>query len=109
MKTYAILLAALLATSASAADPDGAAIFKAKCRFCHGPEGTPSAAMAKQGVRDFRNPEWVKATPKEKIREIIEEGGAKGTLMRSFRKELSPAEMDAVAAFVVSLGKAESE
>jgi mono/diheme cytochrome c family protein len=106
MRAFAILLTLLFAGSASAADPDGAEVYKAKCRFCHGKEGTPSAAMAKQGVRDFRDPEWAKANTEEKVREAIEVG-TKGTLMRSFEKELSPEEIEAVAKFVLSLGKPE--
>jgi cytochrome c6 len=40
--------ASLLTTAASAADAAaGKAIFAAKCKSCHGADGTPSAGMAK--------------------------------------------------------------
>lgn len=100
----AALAASVLAASARAEEPDGARIYKEKCAFCHGKQGTPMPALAKQGVRDFNDPKWVESTSVEKVAQVVEEG-VKGTLMRAFAKELSAQEITAVSAFVHAIPK----
>lgn len=103
---YAALVAVVVAAPVRGAEPDGAKIYKEKCAFCHGKEGTPLPALAKQGVRDFNDPEWAKSTDLEKVRKVVDEG-TKGTLMRSFAKELSAEEIGVVSEFVLAMSKAE--
>ena len=97
---------ALLSTPANAvsADPDGAALYKKKCSICHGKSGVPPKAFAKQGVKNHQDTEWQKATTDEEIRRVIVEG-AKGTMMRAFRKEFSSEEVEALVKHVRALGK----
>jgi mono/diheme cytochrome c family protein len=88
------------------AAPDGAKLYRKKCAVCHGKSGVPPKAFAKQGVRNHQDPEWQKATSDEDIREVIVEG-AKGTMMRAFRKELKPEEVEALVKHIRSLGEQE--
>jgi mono/diheme cytochrome c family protein len=53
--------------------------FKNVCAVCHGVNGdaqTPSAAAFTTKPRNFRDPEWQKATTDDQIRTIILKGGA---------------------------------
>jgi cytochrome c6 len=66
-----------LAGAASFAQSAGEATYKAKCAMCHGATGTPSAGMAKMGVKPVSDPSiqaltvaqmiaGIKASPKMK-------------------------------------------
>jgi mono/diheme cytochrome c family protein len=101
--TFAVLL--ILPHVVSAA-PDGAKLYRKKCTVCHGKEGVPPKAFAKQGVRNHQDPEWQKATSDEALRKVIVEG-SKGTMMRAFRKELKPEEVEALVKHIRVLGKQE--
>jgi mono/diheme cytochrome c family protein len=94
-----------LARPALAAEPDAAKIFAKSCALCHGPEGQPTDAFAKLGVRSFKDPEWQKATPDAQLDKSIREG-KKGTLMASFEKQLSADEINALVAHIRKLGGA---
>lgn len=98
-----LLVALAMAASANAADPDAAKIFGKSCALCHGPEGQPTEAFAKLGVRSFKDQEWQKATPDAQIDKAIREG-KKGTLMASFEKQLTPDEIKALVAHIRKLG-----
>ncbi len=102
----AILAAAVLAAPAGAAEPDAAKIFAKSCALCHGPEGQPTDAFAKLGVRSFKDVEWQKATPDAQLDKSIREG-KKGTLMASFEKQLSADEIKALVAHIRKLGGAQ--
>jgi cytochrome c6 len=57
----------LLACGMSFAD-DGAATYKSKCAMCHGPAGTPNAAMAKSmGIKPVSDPAMKALTVDEVI------------------------------------------
>jgi cytochrome c5 len=45
-----------LASAMSFAQSGGEATYKAKCAMCHGATGTPSAGMAKMGVKPVSDP-----------------------------------------------------
>jgi mono/diheme cytochrome c family protein len=101
--TFGVLL---ILPSVVAAGPDGAALYKKKCAVCHGKQGVPPKAFARQGVQNHRDPEWQEATSDEDIRKVITEG-AKGTMMRAFRKEFKADEIEALVKHIRSLRRQE--
>ena len=64
MKTFRfhLVLAATIALASSVgfAQSAGEATYKAKCAGCHGATGTPSAGMAKMGIKPASDPEMKK-------------------------------------------------
>ncbi len=100
----AVLAFVLVAPPAPAAAEDAAKIFARSCSPCHGKDGQPNAVFAKQGVRNFTDQAWQKATPDAEIEKTIREG-KKGTMMASFEKQFSAPEIKALAAYVRALGK----
>jgi len=99
----AVVASALLAPVPAAAE-DAAKIFARSCAPCHGKEGEPNAVFAKQGVRNFKDAAWQKATTDAQIEKTIHEG-KKGTMMASFEKQYSAEEIKGLAAYVRKLGK----
>jgi mono/diheme cytochrome c family protein len=99
----AVLASALLAPVPAAAE-DAAKIFARSCAPCHGKEGEPNAVFAKQGVRNFKDAAWQKATTDAQIEKTIHEG-KKGTMMASFEKQYSAEEIKGLAAYIRKLGK----
>lgn len=95
------VVVAVLAAPAFAADAP--AIFAKTCALCHGKEGEPNEGFAKQGVRNFKDEAWQKATTDAQIEKAIREG-KKGTLMASFEKQYSSEEIKALVAYVRKLG-----
>jgi mono/diheme cytochrome c family protein len=53
-----VVLAAVvtLASAVCFAQSGGEAVYKAKCAMCHGATGTPSAGMAKMGIKPASDP-----------------------------------------------------
>ena len=100
----AVPVALVLAAPAPAAAEDAAKIFARSCSPCHGKEGEPNAIFAKQGVRNFKDAAWQKATPDAELEKAIREG-RKGTMMASFEKQLSAEEIKGLVAYVRKLGK----
>jgi mono/diheme cytochrome c family protein len=102
----ALLAGAVLAAPARAVEPHAPKIFAKSCALCHGPEGQPTEAFAKLGVRSFKDAEWQKATSDAQLDKSIREG-KKGTLMASFEKQLSAEEIKALVAHIRKLGGAQ--
>jgi mono/diheme cytochrome c family protein len=100
----AFLVVLAVALPAPVAAQDAAKIFAKSCAPCHGKAGEPSAVFAKQGVRSFADATWQKAVTDAQIEKSIREG-KKGTMMASFEKQLSAAEIKALVAYVRKLGK----
>ncbi|HEV2721476.1 MAG TPA: cytochrome c [Thermoanaerobaculia bacterium] len=96
MKTILVtILALVLAAPAIAAD--GAAIYKAKCATCHGPDGSGETAVGKSmKLRDLRSAEVQKQTDVE-LTKII--AGGKGK-MPPFGKQLSTGDVEALIAYI---------
>jgi len=94
-----------LVLAASAAAENAAKIFATSCAPCHGKTGEPTPVFAKQGVKNFTDEAWQKATPDEQVEKTIREG-KKGTMMASFDKQFSAEEMKALVAYVRKLGAA---
>ena len=95
------LLAAPVATFAG----DAAQLFTKSCAPCHGKEGQPSPVFEKQGVKNFTDPAWQKATTDAQIEKTIHEG-KKGTMMASFEKQLAPQDIKGLVAYIRKLGAA---
>jgi len=104
LAALAVLAIALVASPAPAAAEDAAKIFARSCSPCHGKDGEPNAVFAKQGVRNFKDAAWQKATSDAQIEKTIHEG-KKGTMMASFEKQFSPQEIKSLVAYIRQLGK----
>ena len=62
----AVMATALLFLAGGAGAEDTAALYKAKCAACHGPDGKGDTAAGKKlGVRDFHAPEVAKMSDAE--------------------------------------------
>ncbi len=78
---------------------DGAATFKAKCAMCHGPAGTPSAAMIKaMGMKPVSDPA-MKALTVDQIEATVKNGHGKMKPVAG----LTDAQVKAVAAYFKTL------
>jgi mono/diheme cytochrome c family protein len=101
----AIVVGAAAACNGSVAGgaKDGAAVFAQACATCHGPTGAPSADMAaKLGVRDLTTPEFHARVTKELVAHQVRTGSS-NHIMPSFDGALTDAQIDAVAAYVLTL------
>ena len=98
------LFAVTLLSPSPAAAEDPAKIFARSCAPCHGKGGEPNAVFAKQGVKNFTDAAWQKATTDAQVEKAIREG-KKGTMMASFEKQLSAEEIKGLAAYIRKLGK----
>jgi cytochrome c oxidase cbb3-type subunit III len=107
----ALAAAALLVAGATAHSPvdagtqheRGRAVYNFRCYFCHGYSGDARTVAA--GMLAVRPRDFTAARPGELSREQVLAAlrhGRPGTAMASFAGTLSPAEMEAVAAFVVA-------
>lgn len=96
-----ICLTLALAPVAYAAE-DGAAVFKAKCAMCHGPNGDGSTPMGKKlGLKALSSAEVQKLTDDE-VRQTIVKGKGK---MPAFDKKVTSDQLQALVAHIRSLGK----
>lgn len=84
---------------------DGPAVFAEVCARCHGPGGVPSPAMVAQlGVKDLTADHAQRQMTDEQIRQQILRG-SDNRRMPAFQGALSDAQVDALVAYVRSLGK----
>jgi len=87
-----------LAGAMSFAQSGGDATYKAKCAMCHGAAGTPSAGMAKMGVKPVSDPA-VKALTVAQISVTVKSGKGKMHPVTG----LTDPQIAAVAAYYKSL------
>jgi len=98
--TLCILIAAPSAFAGGGSD--GAAIFKGKCAMCHGPDGAGQTTMGKNlKLRDLRSADVQKQTDVA-LAKWIADGKGK---MPAYKGKLTPADIDAVVAFIRTLKK----
>lgn len=91
------------ASTAQTAVIDGAAVYAHACRMCHGPDGRGGTRFAgAAAVPDFSAATWQAPRAPEAIAAAVRDG-VPGGRMPAFRDRLTPAEIDAVAAYVKSL------
>jgi len=99
--TLCILIAAP-AAFAGGSGADGAAIYKAKCAMCHGPDGAGQTPMGKNlKVRALGSAEVQKQTGPE-LTKWITDGKGK---MPAYKGKLTPADIDAVVELIRTLKK----
>jgi cytochrome c6 len=98
-----LLCAALVSFSLSLRAQDGgAALYKAKCAACHGPDGKGETAMGKSNkLRDLGSPEVQKQTDAE-LTAIIENGKGK---MPAYGKSLKSEQVKDLVTYVRSFAK----
>lgn len=74
---------------------DPKSLYSLKCASCHGRDGTATPMYAKKGTPDLKDADWQAMRTDDEVRKIIAEG-SRGTLMRAYKDELSPAEITAL-------------
>ena len=89
------------------------AVYLDRCRSCHGDAGRGDGVVGRTldpPPRDFADPRWQQRTSDERIRTVIREGGAAARLSTSMaaHPDLSDADLDALVAWVRSLGEVSS-
>ena len=99
--TLCILIAAPSAF-AGGGGSDGAAIYKAKCAMCHGPDGAGQTTMGKNmKLRALGSAEVQKQTDAELVKWIADGKGK----MPAYKGKLTTADIDALVAFIRTLKK----
>jgi mono/diheme cytochrome c family protein len=88
-----VLAVVALASAVCFAQSGGEATYNANCKTCHGPAGTPSAGMAKMGVKPVSDPDIKKLTAAQMF-DSVKNG--KGKIMKPFSPKLTDAEIKAV-------------
>ncbi|HWR14062.1 MAG TPA: cytochrome c [Terriglobales bacterium] len=100
-KLLAVLLFVGVTSLVSFADA-GADTYKGKCQMCHGPNGTPSAAMAKSmNLKDLGSEDVQKMSDAD-LKTVVEKGKGK---MTGFAGKLTPAQIDEVVKYIRTLKK----
>jgi cytochrome c6 len=104
-KVVLIAAAMLLGTISPAhAQNDGAALYKAKCAMCHGPDGKGDTVMGKTlKVHDLASADVQKQTDAQ-LAAVIHDGAANGK-MPAYKDKLSDAQIKDLVAFIRTLAK----
>jgi mono/diheme cytochrome c family protein len=90
-------------TEVAGGSADGAAVFAQACARCHGETGHPNEQMMKGlGVRDLTSPEFAARATLALVQKQVREG-SQNKIMPGFASALTPAQIDAVAAYVLTL------
>ena len=100
----AVLGLAAAGSLAAQQPADGAATYAKTCASCHGPQGTPSAAMAHAmaGLPDFAAAAMT-SVPDSTLRNAVLNG--KGRMMAAYKTRLTPEQVTAVIAYIRTLAK----
>lgn len=94
---------------------EGRAIFETNCASCHGPTGMgdgPAAVALDPKPRNLADAAYMKTRPEATLRKVITEGGQSvglSPVMVGWQGALTPEQIDAVLAYVQSLGKAKKK
>jgi mono/diheme cytochrome c family protein len=105
MRRLLLALALMAAPLTAARAVDARALFLVNCASCHGEDGKADTELgAKYMAQDFTAPKFVKEFTVAKARRVIERG-VKDTKMKSWKAELKPEEIEALAAYVMTFGK----
>ena len=94
------VVATLAWAGASAAEPEGKALYVSKCAMCHGQDGVPKKMGA--GSKSFGDPEFKASATVDTIIASIREGKGK---MKPV-KNVTEAESFAIATYVKTIGTA---
>lgn len=107
MKKLITIIAACILIAAPSAfagggGSDGAAIYKAKCAMCHGPDGAGQTTMGKNmKLRNLGSAD-VQAQTDAQLNKWIADGKGK---MPAYKGKLTPADIDALVSFIRTLKK----
>lgn len=96
-----LLAVSIIALPIVATADDAAAVYKAKCAMCHGPDGagqTPTGKAMK--ARDLGSPEVQKATDEE-LEKIIESGKGK---MPAYKGKIDEKTIDGLIKYIRDFG-----
>src|SRR5262245_7348410 len=98
------LLALSLPTLARAADSESGALWRAKCKGCHGDDGKAKTKIgAKETLPDFTAADWQKGRTDGEIKRVIREGSEKNSKMKPFGEKLTDQEIDGLVKFIRTL------
>ncbi len=101
MSKYAavpILLLFAFLVAAATDEINGEAIYKARCKVCHGEDGVPKSFA--KGSAAFNDEAWKEATDLEAIEKVVAEGRKR---MPAFQSKLTPEEIKAVSVYLKTL------
>ena len=102
MKVIKMSALALLISASAFAASDGAAIYKAKCASCHGPDGSGQTAIGKKmSLRDLGSADVQKQSDAE-LYAWTADGKGK---MPAYKAKLSEEDINALVAFTRTLAK----
>ena len=100
MKKIAFLVLALLVVTPAIYAADGAALYKAKCAMCHGPDGAGQTTMGKNlKLRDLGSEDVQKQKDADLVKWIADGKGK----MPAYKGKLTAEEIDALVAFIRTL------
>lgn len=99
--SVAVLVVVMAFTVPARAQDTPEALYKAKCAMCHGPDGAGSAVGKKMGVKDFKDPDIVKASDASLIKDTKEGKGK----MPKFEGKLSDEQIKDVVKYIRTLQK----
>src|SRR5688572_20896796 len=100
MKKTAILALLITAAMPLAAAADNAAVYKAKCAACHGPDGSGQTTMGKKmNLRDLRSPEVQKQSDAD-LTKITTDGKGK---MPAYKGKITPDEIKGLVQYIRDL------
>jgi len=101
MKTLGLTIALLaIATAAAAQEPDGKAVYDKSCKMCHGPDGTPPAAMLKMfPTLPTFTAAFMESRSDDSVVAVLTNGTANGK-KKPMKDKLTPAEMATAAKYV---------
>jgi mono/diheme cytochrome c family protein len=110
MRSLAVLFAVLLPAGIGACDrkvaggrADGAAVFAEACARCHGDTGQPPPELVRTvGVKDLTAAEFKARATRAFVETQIRQGSA-NKVMPAFADVLTAAQIEALAAYVLSL------
>jgi mono/diheme cytochrome c family protein len=104
MNSRGILIGALLGVSVSSAAAELPAsevqdLYKRKCSTCHMPDGSSPLEPL-----NFADGKWTHGSEPAEISKVIS-GGVQGTAMLPFKAQLTPEQVEALAAYVRAFDK----
>jgi mono/diheme cytochrome c family protein len=102
MKRFVLALAimAMMLAPLAAIAADGAAVYKAKCASCHGPDGKGETSIGKSMKLKSLASAEVQKTSDADLTKTISDGKGK---MPAYKAKLSPDEIKALVAYIRTL------
>jgi cytochrome c553 len=99
---FAALLACSMPTPAQA--EDGAELWRAKCKGCHGEDGKGKTKIGeKEKIDDLTSPDWQKNHSDDRIKQVIRDGSEKNPKMKPFKDKLTDQEIDSLVKYIRTL------